>query len=314
MYRLRPMSKKDLELVREWRNRPEIRNNMYTTHVISKEEHYAYFENVWNDMTKRYFICENQDGNPAGVVNFVNIDTKNKSAFWAFYSGDLKKRGVGKWMEYLALDYAFESMDLYKLSCEVLDFNYEVVKFHRKFGFKLEGIFRRHHYIGDRFADVYRLSMFREDWLKYQKPFYTNLLYGGRSKVTSKVGSSYEDIFMFTQEDIQKFAKLSGDVNPVHLDVAAAKDVGFYGTICHGMLVSSLFSRILGTKLPGKGTIYLKQDLEFLQPVYPNRPLKVRLKVVSKVGRRVTLETIVMDEEQNQLIRGEAEVLAPKGL
>ncbi|MBW2647156.1 MAG: UDP-4-amino-4,6-dideoxy-N-acetyl-beta-L-altrosamine N-acetyltransferase, partial [Deltaproteobacteria bacterium] len=269
MYRLRPMNKKDIELVLEWRNRPEIRNNMYTTHVISKEEHYAYFENVWNDITKKYFICETHDGNPAGVVNFTNIDTKNKTAFWAFYSGDLKMRGVGKWMEYLALNYAFESMDLHKLSCEVLDFNYAVVAFHREFGFKIEGIFRRHHYTGDRFADVYRLSMFREDWLKYQQPFYKKLLCEGHPKDTLKVGRTYEEIFMFNQDDIQKFAELSGDDNPIHLDVVAAKDVGFDGTICHGMLVSSLFSRIIGTKLPGKGTIYLKQDLEFLQPVYP---------------------------------------------
>jgi len=57
--------------------------------VISKEEHLAYFENVWSDSTKRYFICEIQDGSPVGVVNFVNIDVKNKSAFWAFYSGNL---------------------------------------------------------------------------------------------------------------------------------------------------------------------------------------------------------------------------------
>ncbi len=56
-YRLRPVEPRDLDLILEWRNRPEIRSNMYTSRIITREEHYNYFERVWDDPTKQYFLC-----------------------------------------------------------------------------------------------------------------------------------------------------------------------------------------------------------------------------------------------------------------
>jgi UDP-4-amino-4,6-dideoxy-N-acetyl-beta-L-altrosamine N-acetyltransferase len=149
----------DLDQVLEWRNHPDIRKNMYTNHVISREEHYRYFEKVWNDPTVVYLICEGLDGKAVGVVNFVKIDKISGNAYWAFYSGDLARKGLGTWMEFLALNYAFETLGLLKLSCEVLDYNMKVVNLHRKFGFTEEGVFRKQHKTPEGFADIYRLSI-----------------------------------------------------------------------------------------------------------------------------------------------------------
>ena len=163
MFRLRPVADEDLPLILEWRNRPDIREKMYTTHLISQEEHEAYFERVKTDPSKAYFICEDEAGEPLGVVNFVDIDARNRSAFWGFYAG-VTRRGVGSQMEYLALEHAFESLGLHKLNGEVLASNRPVVEFHQKFGFKIEGVLREHHLTPEGYMDVIRIAMLEDEW------------------------------------------------------------------------------------------------------------------------------------------------------
>lgn len=85
----------------------------------------------------------------------------------------------------------------------------------------------------------------------------------------------------FTQKDISDFAQLSGDTNPVHLDTDAARRMGFDGPIVHGMLAAGLISRLLGTKLPGPGTIYLRQELQFKRPIPPGVRVMATVEVVS---------------------------------
>ena len=81
------------------------------------------------------------------------------------------------------------------------------------------------------------------------------------------IGQSAESSRTVTQEDIVAFAALSGDRNAVHLDPDFAAKTPFKGVIAHGMLSASYISAILGTRLPGEGTIYLGQNLSFLAPV-----------------------------------------------
>lgn len=88
---------------------------------------------------------------------------------------------------------------------------------------------------------------------------------------------------VFSQADVAAFAHLSGDDNPVHLDAAAAVEMGFSGTIVHGMLAAGLISRLLGTRLPGPGTIYLGQELRFRRPILPGEPVTATVEVT---GRR----------------------------
>ena len=83
------------------------------------------------------------------------------------------------------------------------------------------------------------------------------------------VGDTAQIVRTFTQDDIELFANVSGDVNPSHLDHAYADTTKFHGIIAHGMLGGSMFSTVLGTVLPGAGTVYLAQDLNFRRTVKP---------------------------------------------
>jgi len=112
-------------------------------------------------------------------------------------------------------------------------------------------------------------------------------------------------------EDIQAFADLSGDSNPVHLDDDFARTTRFGRRIAHGMLGASLISTVLGTKLPGQGAIYLSQTIQFLAPVFPGDTVTAKVTVTKiKEGKPIlTLETICENQRGETLIRGEAVVL-----
>ena len=124
------------------------------------------------------------------------------------------------------------------------------------------------------------------------------------------VGASASVEHVFTQDDIATFARLSGDDNPVHLDEAAAQRMGFAGTIVHGMLAAGLISRLLGTQLPGPGTIYLRQELRFQRPIRPGQVVAATVTVVSRREDKPILElsTIVRSGGETA-IEGSAAVL-----
>ena len=117
-----------------------------------------------------------------------------------------------------------------------------------------------------------------------------------------------------TKADITLFAKVSGDVNPAHVDAVYAKTSRFGEIIAHGMLGGSLISTVLGTKFPGPGTIYVSQSLRFLRPVHPGDTLTVSVTVVSLdlVHHRAILDTRCVDQDGVVVIDGQAEVVPPK--
>lgn len=119
-----------------------------------------------------------------------------------------------------------------------------------------------------------------------------------------------------TDEDIQTFARISGDTNPLHLDDAYAQTTRFKGRIAHGMLVAGLISAVLGTKLPGPGAIYLGQDLRFVAPVRPGDTLTATVRVESwdDVKGRVTLATNVTNQEGRPVVTGEARMVMSRFL
>jgi UDP-4-amino-4,6-dideoxy-N-acetyl-beta-L-altrosamine N-acetyltransferase len=158
-----PLSHNDLELILEWRNAPEVRSNMYTRHEISLDEHRAWFERVNQDDSKVYFLVKLND-EPVGVVGFSEINLVYRVATWAFYASPFAPRGTGSLMEYHALEYAFEELNLHKLRCEVLGFNQVVVKLHKKFGFVEEGVLRDAFYDGQSYHNIIHLGIFSQEW------------------------------------------------------------------------------------------------------------------------------------------------------
>tara|TARA_Y100001936_G_scaffold26153_1_gene24174 strand:+ start:960 stop:1403 length:444 start_codon:yes stop_codon:yes gene_type:complete len=117
---------------------------------------------------------------------------------------------------------------------------------------------------------------------------------------------------IITDKDIEQFAEISTDHNPVHLDDEYARDTIFEGRIAHGMLTAGLVSAVIGEQLPGHGTIYMSQNLKFLAPVRPGDLVHAEVKVVDMVidKRRVKLDCRCEVNGKNVLV-GEAMVLAP---
>ena len=116
-----------------------------------------------------------------------------------------------------------------------------------------------------------------------------------------------------TRKDIELFAVMSGDVNPAHVDEEYASSDMFHKIIAHGMWGGSLISTVLGTQLPGPGTIYLGQTFRFLKPVAIGDQITARVTVTAKdeVKKRLTLSCVCLNQNGKEVITGEAEVIAP---
>lgn len=127
-----------------------------------------------------------------------------------------------------------------------------------------------------------------------------------------EVGQSAARSMMVTEHDVGLFVKLSGDENPIHSDEAYARTTQFGRPIAPGMQVASIFSAILANDLPGPGTIYLGQSLNFLAPVYIGDKVHATVEVVElpRPGR-ARLETICKNEAGVVVISGSALVKCP---
>ena len=121
-----------------------------------------------------------------------------------------------------------------------------------------------------------------------------------------------------TGDDIDAFARLTGDGNPLHVDEAFAARSRFGRRVAHGLLSAGLISAVLGTKLPGPGAIYLQQTFRFVRPVYPGDTITATVEVTAyRDDRRMaTLRTTCADQRGEVVLDGEAVVLLdpPGGL
>ncbi len=127
-----------------------------------------------------------------------------------------------------------------------------------------------------------------------------------------EINQTYSHDFSFSQTEVNQFAQVTGDKNPVHTDADYAAKTMFKRPIMHGMLSASLFSKVFGTLFPGEGTIYLKQSLNFLKPMYVDVTYEAvfTVKEVLKDKNRAIVETIIKDKTTgNVCTSGEATVM-----
>ena len=127
------------------------------------------------------------------------------------------------------------------------------------------------------------------------------------------VGQSYETSFVITAEMIERFAEVTGDHNPIHLDEDYAGKSIFKQRVAQGMLQAGLLSGILGCHFPGVGTIYLSQTLKFIKPVFISEQITLRLEILEIISEknRVRLETAFSNQKGEAVITGEAVVMPP---
>ena len=114
-----------------------------------------------------------------------------------------------------------------------------------------------------------------------------------------------------TEADVVNYAGLSLDINPIHLNNEYAKNSIFKEKIVHGMLTSGLISAVLGTKLPGEGSIYLSQTLKFISPVKIGDTITAKAEIIdiNPEKKIITIKTTCINQNKNIVIDGEAKVL-----
>src|SRR5579862_5218461 len=128
-----------------------------------------------------------------------------------------------------------------------------------------------------------------------------------------KIGDSASLTRTLTEKDIQVFAVMSGDINPAHVDIEYAKSDMFHEIIGHGMWSAALISTVLGTQLPGPGTIYVGQTLKFKKPVAIGDELTIEVTATEKNAekKRIIFACACRNQKKEMVMEGQAEVVAP---
>jgi len=175
VFGLRDLRTEDKDLVRAWRNHPEIAKYMYTDHEITEMEHERWFARILNDATSRFWIITG-DGEAIGLLSISQIDSHNRRCYWAYYLDPYTRgKGAGSFAEYSVLQHVFTELNLNKLCGEVLGFNRSVIKMHKRFGFVEEGVLRKHILKQGQWHDVVCVGILREEWEKTRPEIETRL-------------------------------------------------------------------------------------------------------------------------------------------
>lgn len=157
------MSASDLERVWEWRNSPDVRRFMFTTHVIPWDEHLSWFERVQANSKVKLFIYE-LNSIPVGFAS-LTMACHEHIADWGFYLDPSAPRGSGRGLGDSVIRHAFQNLALHKLCGQALAFNERSIAFHRSLGFEEEGCLREQHFDGKRYHDVLCFGLLKADWL-----------------------------------------------------------------------------------------------------------------------------------------------------
>eukprot|EP00878_Enallax_costatus_P019750 GHUV01020845.1.p1 GENE.GHUV01020845.1~~GHUV01020845.1.p1 ORF type:complete len:157 (+),score=22.69 GHUV01020845.1:1074-1544(+) len=118
------------------------------------------------------------------------------------------------------------------------------------------------------------------------------------------IGSTYSMSRVFTDQDANDFVRLTGDSNPIHVDLSAASAAGYQSPILPGMLMASLFPSIIGSTFPG--ALYLTQTLKFRKHASVGATVHAEVTVATRSGRRVTFNTVCKDSDSVVLVDGTA--------
>ncbi len=136
----------------------------------------------------------------------------------------------------------------------------------------------------------------------------------GKTVNELRVGETAEFTKTVSESDVYLYAGITGDANPAHLNEEYAKKTFFKTRVAHGMLSAGFISTVLGNQLPGAGTIYIKQEVNFMAPVHMGDTITARAEVleINTEDNRVKLRTSCVNQDGTTVIDGEAVVSPPK--
>ncbi len=224
---LRPMVEADLDMVRIWRNNPVVRANMYTTHEITPEEHRAWWARLLATLLRAtsssripeiplaWSIQQHQRCQSIGDLGVLRKGQRSQRR-WRAYGSRSLEYGVWRTRTCKAQLRSFVPQSARSQDAS-------------KIWFRIEGVFRKHHVYDGQRLDVYRLAMQANDWHKYLAGQADEILKLGKPTGQAALGARFEHEFRISEEQIEAFARLSGDVNPIHMNAAAAIAAGFEG-------------------------------------------------------------------------------------
>lgn len=157
----------DLADVLAWRNHQDVRRYMYTSREITATEHADWFEKSKIDASRKLLIFE-LDQRPSGFINFKQL-SDSSSAVWGFYLAPGVAKGTGSILGQVAMNFAFNSLQLEKVCAEVLAFNERSIRFHLRLGFNKEEVKPQCYFDGHGYHDVHCFGLHREKWVNYNE-------------------------------------------------------------------------------------------------------------------------------------------------
>ena len=161
---LRQITVKDLDIMLKWRNSESIRRYMLTDHVITLKEHRAWYQRMCKDVCCEWLIAEFRSS-PIGIVYITDIKEMDGTCTWGMYIGEnMRDLGIGVLMEIHAIDRMIEYHKIRKIWGDTLESNKRLILMHKRFGFKEEGVFKKHVCRGDKYEDVIRIALFAHNW------------------------------------------------------------------------------------------------------------------------------------------------------
>jgi UDP-4-amino-4,6-dideoxy-N-acetyl-beta-L-altrosamine N-acetyltransferase len=159
---VRSVSSEDLQMLLEWRNHPDIRRFMLTQHEISLEEHLNWYSSASQDPTQRLYIVE-ESQQPIGYVQFTSV-TEGGVSNWGFYASPNATKGSGKKIGSVALNFAFSELKLHKVCGQAIETNLASQNFHKRLGFKQEGVLRDQHLLNGFYQSLFCYGLLAHEW------------------------------------------------------------------------------------------------------------------------------------------------------
>jgi len=171
-----PLQMEHLEILRAWRNMPEISQHMFNEGFITEAQQKEWFHNMTIDPGQLHWIVQYKN-EFVGAVSLNAINQKFKTCSWGFYIGNLKFRGegLGYKMLYRLLIKVFEEMQFNKIIAEVLNNNQLSIKLHETLGFRREGYYREHIIKNNIYHDVIAFGYLEKEWHLLKEPLYKKI-------------------------------------------------------------------------------------------------------------------------------------------
>lgn len=311
---LRPLGVDDIEKLRVWRNDTESTKFLRDIGHITEEMQKQWFDNYLSNPNEVIFAIEETSklNRMIGSLSLYEINRENlTSEIGKIQIGDSEAHGmgIGRKSLVMAMKVAFKFFALNKIVGSVHQENIQAHTNDMKVGFQIVG--QTESVVGG-IEDLIEIT---ENQVSKVNPYYYDIIVKDLSERQNRFYVGQEGRFSKTIEvnDVYNFAGITGDFNPLHINEVAASDSIFGKRVVHGMLVSSLFSTVIGMVMPGLGSIYLSQESSFIKPVFIGDTITAIVTIVSLDEKnRATLRTEVINQRNERVIIGTAKVILPK--